>query len=254
MSEPSDVGELIDAAGVAEILGLSHPNSVSTYRRRYPGFPEPVVSPRGRRRLLWQRGEVLAWRQTWTERTKSRRGPLPVSRLNDLIAATKRLMLANPAERPGIRQIAAEAGIAHSDVYRYARSKDHLLALAAEEIVADFSLDLPDSLDEIVDNVDTIVATIFQRSDALRVLASGLDLDSATPTERTMPVSKLARLIAEDRAGGGDHPIRPEVNAGCVAAMLWGWAILGGRYREHLGLAGLPEQEIARMAAAMMRV
>jgi len=34
--------DLIDAAEVSRILGLSHRNSVNTYLRRYPDMPRPV--------------------------------------------------------------------------------------------------------------------------------------------------------------------------------------------------------------------
>ena len=53
--------DLIDARGIAELLGLSHPNSVSTYLRRYPEMPRPVLDlGRGRPRL-WLRPHILAW-------------------------------------------------------------------------------------------------------------------------------------------------------------------------------------------------
>jgi glutathione-regulated potassium-efflux system ancillary protein KefG len=53
--------DLIDAHGVAEILGLAHPNSVSTYLKRYPGMPRPAVDlGRGRPRL-WLRPDIERW-------------------------------------------------------------------------------------------------------------------------------------------------------------------------------------------------
>jgi hypothetical protein len=36
-----DTDDLIDARDLAVLLGLSHPNSVSLYQRRYPGMPRP---------------------------------------------------------------------------------------------------------------------------------------------------------------------------------------------------------------------
>ena len=54
-----DVDDLIDAYGVAEVLGLANPNGVSVYRRRYSDFPTPVID-KGRC-LLWIRGEVELW-------------------------------------------------------------------------------------------------------------------------------------------------------------------------------------------------
>jgi len=35
--------DLIDANGVAEIVGLAHRNTVSVYQRRYAEMPHPVV-------------------------------------------------------------------------------------------------------------------------------------------------------------------------------------------------------------------
>lgn len=56
-----DTDDLIDAAGVAAMLGLSHRNSVATYLKRYPDMPRPVVSIAGSQIRLWLRSEVLAW-------------------------------------------------------------------------------------------------------------------------------------------------------------------------------------------------
>ena len=53
--------DLIDAQTVADILGLTHRNTVSAYQKRYPEMPRPVIDlGRGRPRL-WLRPEVLAW-------------------------------------------------------------------------------------------------------------------------------------------------------------------------------------------------
>lgn len=53
--------DLIDAHGVAEILGLSHTNSVSTYLRRYDDMPRPVVDLGAGRPRLWLRSEIEEW-------------------------------------------------------------------------------------------------------------------------------------------------------------------------------------------------
>lgn len=59
MSSSVDPADLIDATEVAEMLGLSHRNSVSVYRQRHDDFPEPVVIKS--RCLLWIRADVEAW-------------------------------------------------------------------------------------------------------------------------------------------------------------------------------------------------
>jgi predicted DNA-binding transcriptional regulator AlpA len=53
--------DLIDARGVAEILGLSHPNNVSVYRHRYPDMPRPAVNLGRGRCVLWLRPEIEHW-------------------------------------------------------------------------------------------------------------------------------------------------------------------------------------------------
>ena len=53
--------DLIGAAEVAAMLGLSHHNSVSTYMRRYSDFPRPVVDLSKSRVRLWLRQDITAW-------------------------------------------------------------------------------------------------------------------------------------------------------------------------------------------------
>lgn len=56
-----DTGDLIDSAGVAQILGLSNSRAVSTYRKRYDDFPPPVIDMGAGRCLLWLRADIEAW-------------------------------------------------------------------------------------------------------------------------------------------------------------------------------------------------
>ncbi len=53
--------DLIDARGVADILGLSAPNTVSVYRHRYADMPQPVVELGRGRCVLWLRTEIERW-------------------------------------------------------------------------------------------------------------------------------------------------------------------------------------------------
>ena len=51
--------DLIDAQSVADLLGLSHRSTVSSYQKRCPEMPRPVVDlGRGRPRL-WLRTEIV---------------------------------------------------------------------------------------------------------------------------------------------------------------------------------------------------
>ncbi|MDG2112210.1 MAG: hypothetical protein P8N02_06315 [Actinomycetota bacterium] len=63
MGRKVDVDDLLTTAEVAELLGLSHYNSVTTYMRRYDHFPRPVVERTSGRVRLWLRPEVEEWMQ-----------------------------------------------------------------------------------------------------------------------------------------------------------------------------------------------
>jgi hypothetical protein len=60
MIDPED---LIGAAEVQAILRLSHPSSVTTYLKRYPDFPTPVVDRSSSRVRLWKRQDIEQWQQ-----------------------------------------------------------------------------------------------------------------------------------------------------------------------------------------------
>lgn len=53
--------DLIDALGVADLLGLAQRNTVSQYQRRYPEMPRPVLDLGRGRPKLWLRHEIEAW-------------------------------------------------------------------------------------------------------------------------------------------------------------------------------------------------
>jgi glutathione-regulated potassium-efflux system ancillary protein KefG len=53
--------ELLDAQGVANVLDLSHRNTVSQYQRRYSDMPRPVVDLGEGRVKLWLRPEIERW-------------------------------------------------------------------------------------------------------------------------------------------------------------------------------------------------
>jgi len=58
-----DVDDLLNAAEVAEIIGLSHSNSVTTYLRRYADFPRPIVEKSDGKIRLWLLSDIITWRQ-----------------------------------------------------------------------------------------------------------------------------------------------------------------------------------------------
>ncbi len=63
MGRTVDLDNLVSAAEVAEILGLKHHNSVTTYLHRYADFPKPIVDKSNGRIRLWDRKDVQAWQR-----------------------------------------------------------------------------------------------------------------------------------------------------------------------------------------------
>ena len=62
-----DPSDLVGAAEVSRILGLSHATSVTTYLRRYEDFPKPVVDVSSSRVRLWNRHDVERWHSARTQ-------------------------------------------------------------------------------------------------------------------------------------------------------------------------------------------
>ena len=62
MAQRVNPDDLISASEVRVILRLSHPSSVTTYLRRYPDFPKPVVERSAGRIRLWNRQDIERWR------------------------------------------------------------------------------------------------------------------------------------------------------------------------------------------------
>jgi len=53
--------DLLDAQGVADILGLSHRNTVFQYQRKYDDMPQPVIDLGEGRVKLWLRPQIERW-------------------------------------------------------------------------------------------------------------------------------------------------------------------------------------------------
>jgi len=62
------IDDLRDAHGAAEVLGLSHPNTVSVYQHRYADMPRPVVDLGKGRVKLWLKPELEQWAATQRRR------------------------------------------------------------------------------------------------------------------------------------------------------------------------------------------
>ena len=58
-----DTDDVIDAQGVADLLGLAQRNTVSLYQRRYSDMPRPVINLGQGRCKLWLRSEMDQWQK-----------------------------------------------------------------------------------------------------------------------------------------------------------------------------------------------
>ncbi|HUA05514.1 MAG TPA: hypothetical protein VMB27_16530 [Solirubrobacteraceae bacterium] len=73
MSPKVDTEDLIDAQGVADVLDLSHRNTVSQYQRRYADMPRPVVDLGEGRVKLWLRPDIERWAADQAAHGRTRR-------------------------------------------------------------------------------------------------------------------------------------------------------------------------------------
>jgi predicted DNA-binding transcriptional regulator AlpA len=75
MSRKVAIDDLLDARGVAELLGLAHYNTVSVYQHRYADMPRPVLDLGKDRIKLWLRPEIERWAAARSARRRGRQKP-----------------------------------------------------------------------------------------------------------------------------------------------------------------------------------
>jgi glutathione-regulated potassium-efflux system ancillary protein KefG len=56
-----DTDDLVDAQGVADLLGLAQRTAVSVYQGRYPDMPRPIVNLGPGSSRLWSRAAMMKW-------------------------------------------------------------------------------------------------------------------------------------------------------------------------------------------------
>lgn len=252
VGDPADDLDLIDASEVAELLGLAHRNSVSTYRSRYPDFPVGRAAPGGGRTRLWRRDEIVAWREHFHGRHATSTDEESPKR-QQLIEATARLLLSHPGSEVSIRQIATEAGVAHSDLYRYATSKEELRRRAVDLISNDFAAMVPDTWDALVDALEGLLDGSRQRRPMMSVLAHEMITQPGQPLTHDLAIRHIAAVLEEQRRTTGGQPsVDPLVAAACLGAMVWGLWLFEERWIKGLGLTGLDNAQIARVARAIL--
>lgn len=240
---------------MAEILGLAHRNSVSTYRSRYPDFPQGESSPGRGRARVWRRGDVVDWHTHFRRRRSEADHGDDSPRLQELVAATARLLLANPGMDVSIRRIAAEAGVAHSDLYRYAASKSQLRHLALDAVSNDFAQTVPTTYRDLLAALPTLVVRAKEHRAVMAVLAHEMITQPGGAPTHELAVATIATVLAEHRAAtGATSAVDPEVAAACIGAMVWGLWLFEDRWRGGLGLAEIPPDQVATVARAILEV
>ncbi len=74
MGRKVDLDDLIGVGEVAELLGLAHRNSVTTYMRRYDDFPKPVIEFADGKCRAWARCDVEGWQRSRGRSSGASRG------------------------------------------------------------------------------------------------------------------------------------------------------------------------------------
>jgi predicted DNA-binding transcriptional regulator AlpA len=76
VSPKLETDDLLDAQGVADVLGLSHRNTVFQYLRKYEDMPRPAIDLGEGRVKLWLRPQIERWatQQAAQGRTRRKRG------------------------------------------------------------------------------------------------------------------------------------------------------------------------------------
>jgi hypothetical protein len=76
VSQKVEIEDLLDAQGVADVLGLSHRNTVFQYQRKYEAMPRPAIDLGEGRVKLWLRPQIERWamEQAAQGRTRRKRG------------------------------------------------------------------------------------------------------------------------------------------------------------------------------------
>ncbi|MBW3589869.1 MAG: hypothetical protein KY429_10660 [Actinobacteria bacterium] len=72
MSPTIRTDDLIDAQGIADLLGLAQRNTISLYQKRYPDMPRPVIDLGSGRCRLWRRKEIEVWARRHSRRVAGR--------------------------------------------------------------------------------------------------------------------------------------------------------------------------------------
>ncbi len=73
MTRQVALDDLLDAHGVADVLGLAHRNTVSVYQHRYSDMPRPVLDLGEGRVKLWLRPEIERWAASQAANGRTRR-------------------------------------------------------------------------------------------------------------------------------------------------------------------------------------
>ena len=71
MGRTVDLDDILDAAAVAQLIGVTDARSVSTYRARDAEFPAPILVSSGGRCQYWLRQDVEAWQAKRQQRGRS---------------------------------------------------------------------------------------------------------------------------------------------------------------------------------------
>jgi hypothetical protein len=125
--------------------------------------------------------------------------------------------------------------------------------LAVDRINEEFTQSIPPDYDTFVAMIGQIYQAVLARRSALRVLAHDMILDPEQPPSTRIALPVIADLIRAHRAEHGiQSAVEPEVIAACLGAVAWGLTLFGNRWRLALGLAEIPNDQVATVLRAIL--
>lgn len=241
-----NTNDLLDAGQVAELLGLAHRNSVTTYLNRYPDFPQPVLVRASGRVRLWHRDDILAWKAPAAE---ERTGGADARNRRALIDAGRELMSKRPAGEISIRDIARRAGIPHTMLYRHIGSKEELRRIIVDEVVTDVRAQIPPTADPTEAALGAVRAAI-NHADDFRILA--FSLLSGDETGQYDGETVLTALLRVMRAQDGQGPIDTDVAVAAIGALILGWGTFRDRIQQGTGIDDIPRDQVDLITRAII--
>lgn len=246
--------DLLDSTQVAELLGLAHRNSVTTYLKRYPDFPVPVVERAGGRIRLWWRKDVTAWQHL--ERSGVAAPSSNAEQRERIVTAAHRLMGQQPTREISIRRIADEAGLPHAVIYRHVRSKQELHRLVVDHAISEIWGSVSDSGDGSWRSyLPAVVEQMLNHPISVKVFVLAiLEGDDLREYKHPTVMARMFGALSEDPQYRGSGEFSAETVVAAAAALLIGAIVFERRISDALRPEVLTQESLTAITSALFEL